>query len=823
MNSPDSLDPFSRDVLEFPAVVEMVGRFLSGPLGVPALRRVRPLADPIPIQQSLDAAREADEYLTGNSRPGLARLADPTAILDALAVEGASSTAPEILTVLEVARAACEYRGLFAETALVVLRTLAEGLPDLRDLVKELDGKILPDGSIDSSASPALARIRKSIEQTRRELDSRLERLVHRLGQAELLQDELVTLRNGRYVLPVKTEKKRQVEGVVHGASSSGQSVFVEPLETLPLNNELVELEDREITEIERLLYEFSGMLSARREELRLAAQQLGEIDLAFAKAEFARHYGGSVPEFSAGREFRLSEARHPLLVDALRLSGRDAVPLTIELREPQSIVIISGPNTGGKSVALKTLGTAVLMAQAGLPVLAEEARLPVFGRVLADIGDQQSIEQNLSTFSAHIRNIQAMTAIAGPDTLALLDEIGSSTDPQEGAALAVAILESFRARRSVVFVSTHHARLKTYGAATAEALNAAMDFDEATLRPTYKFLPGLPGKSSGLDIAERLGLDPAIVAAARALLDPGASEAATLISSLHDKRAELESALADLRQRTSELQQREARLEKEAAAERREKLRELDKRLEQTLREYSERWNAALAQIRERTLGESKPAKTLAGASRRGDALARGARDEWNAQVLESLHPEQPAELAGNAAPSRVGDRVRVAGVSAPGVVTALLDGDEMEVEIGRLRMRVNRDAARVLVGGGAEVKPVTAPRGRGEADSSHDATAAAADFLFDLPGQDQAPEIPAEINVIGNTAAEARERVDEFLDRAFVAGKRRLRIIHGYGKGVLRKTLHEMLAVHPHADRFYPAPNQEGGAGATIVELKR
>ncbi|MGH9451273.1 MAG: endonuclease MutS2 [Terriglobia bacterium] len=811
---------FSCGALEFPAIVEMLGHFLSGPLGKPALEAIQPCPGLAAAQREIAAAKEAGDYLLTASRPSLGGLHDPRSVLERLRVD--SCSALEILAVVEVARAACDWRELFSNTSFAHLDALARRLPHLRDLVKDLSGKILPDGSIDSSASPALARIRRSIEQTRLELHSKLERIQRRLGQDEVLQDDLVTLRNGRFVLPVKVEKKRQVEGVVHGASSSGQSVFVEPLETLPLNNELVELEDREAEEIRRILDEYSGRLRECRQELLEAADLLSALDLAFAKAEFARHYDACFPEFSQGRDLVLREARHPLLVRALRAAGRDAVPLTLELRAPQTMVIISGPNTGGKTVALKTVGAAVLMAQAGLPVTAREARLPVFERVFADIGDQQSIEQNLSTFSAHIRNIQAMADAADGNTLVLLDEMGGSTDPEEGAALAIAILEHFRRRGAMALISTHHSRLKAFAAATPQALNAAMDFDEATLQPTYKFLCGLPGKSSGIDTAQRLGLDAGIVRQARELVGRTETEVGDLIASLHAKRDELEAGMAEARRQARDLDLREARLKHEMQAERQAKLKELDKRLEHTLREYGAKWQAALEEIRRAAPAGTKPAKAVArsfaSAARRGERLARDTQDEWNVQVLETRDaPASPAETIPDL-PAEVGDRVRLPGLSTPGVVTAVFENNQIEVEVGRVRIRVPRGGARVVARAG-----VTRSTETNSAVSPFTFPASAMDAAEGEDEENKMRQPGAEINVIGRTAEEACDRVDRFLDSAFLAGRRTIRIIHGHGKGILRKALHEMLATHPHVERFYPAARQEGGEGATIVEIKR
>lgn len=789
-----TLDPFSREVLEFPAVVELLRGFLSGPLSEPLLDRLEPQTELEPVRRDLERAREAREFLREGGRPGLGALRDPRPLLENLRVEGAVLTALEILALLELAKTALEVRRLFTNGPTTRLDELTRGLANFSDLVAELDGKILPDGTLESSASPALARIRRAIERLRQEVQASLERLVRRLAQDGVLQDAVVTLRNDRFVIPVRAEEKRRVAGVVHGASSSGATVYIEPLETVPLNNELVELQDREFAEIQRLLGVFSRQLQARRADLAGAAEILSELDLAFAKGEFSRQYDCCIPEWTSERALSLREARHPLLEKTLRGQGRKPVPLTIELQSPKTLVLISGPNTGGKTVALKTLGIAVLMAQAGIPVPASEARLPPFGRVLADIGDQQSIEANLSTFSAHMTNIQAMAEAAEASDLVLLDELGASTEPNEGAALAIAILEHFRQRRALAFASTHHSRLKAYAAETPEAINAAMEFDEATLQPTYRLLIGLPGKSSALDIAQRLGMEASIVAKARTLLHPADAEAEGLLARLHEQRAEFERRLAALDAQQRELAAERQEMERQFQQERRVKLRELDARLEETLRQYTRNWQETIEELRR----QAAPPKVVAKGQRQAAGLEREAREEWNAQVLEALGaPAAAEEFPASDRPLAVGEQVHVTGISTPGAVTALLEGDGVEVAVGRVRMRVRKDEVRVI----SRVSAAPAP------------PASAAP---------QAPEVPEEFNVIGNTAEEARERVDKFLDQAYLGGRYRLRIIHGHGKGILRKTLHEMFASHPHVEKFYPAPPHEGGSGATIVELK-
>jgi DNA mismatch repair protein MutS2 len=807
-------DSFSLKVLEFPAVVGLLRGFLSGPISEPALEELRPRAQLEEIARDFARVAEAREYLRESPRPSLGLLKDPRGMLDKLAPEGVSLSALEILAVVEVARAARDLRSLFLKTPFTRLDGLARGLADFRSLVAELDGKILPDGSIDSSASPELARIRRAIERLRREVQAALEKLLRRYSQDHVLQDAVVTIRNERFVIPIRAEEKRRVAGVVHGASSSGATVYLEPLETLPLNNELVELQDREFAEIQRILAEFSAKLRERREDLLTAAEILSELDLAFAKAEFARAYDCCLPQFAGERALVLKDVRHPLLEKTLRAQKRKPVPLTVELAGPRTLMVVSGPNTGGKTVTVKTIGLAVLMAQAGLPVLASEAHLPLFGRVLADIGDQQSIEANLSTFSAHVTNIQAMAQVADRNDLVLLDELGASTEPSEGAALAVAILEYFRARQAMTFVTTHHSRLKAYAAETPEAVNAAMEFDEATLQPTYRLLIGLPGKSSALEIAERLGLERSIVEKARTLLHPAEAEASSLLAKLHEQKAEFERGSVRLAEQQRELEARRAELEQEFQQKRRAKLQELDVRLENTLRQYEKKWEQAVAELRVQAEAE----KVARRADRKAAGLKQEVREDWNAQVLEALGaPAAEEEVTVDGAPA-IGDRVRLANLSAPGTVARILDADHLEIQVGRVKMLVRKDEVRILARRGGRPE-APSPTGLGrvrlarEGDGVH----------VSRPGEQTPPEeVPVEINVIGNTAEEARERVDKFLDQTFLDGRFRLRVVHGFGKGILRRTLHEMFASHPHVEKFYPAPPREGGGGATIVELK-
>jgi DNA mismatch repair protein MutS2 len=810
--------PFSLEVLEFPAILEMLRPLLSGPVSSYLLDSLRPGADRPAIEQELARVGEAHEFLAAISRPSLSGLEDVRPILEKVTVEGVTCAALEILQVLEVARSSRGTRTFFQESPFTRLDHMVSALPDFRELLAALDGKILPDGSLDSSASPKLAAIRRSIERLRGELEGKLERLVQRMAREKLLQDTVVTVRNERFVIPVKSDEKRRVDGIVHGSSSSGASVFIEPLETVPLNNELVELQDQEFAEIQRILAEFTRRLRENRDALIDAAETLARMDLVFAKAEFARRYDCCIPQFSEHREFHAVDLRHPLLIRALGARGQSPVPLLLDFAPPQTLMVISGPNTGGKTATLKTIGAAALMAQSAMPVAARQARLPLFGRVLADIGDRQSMEQDLSTFSAHLENIRSIMREAGPNDLVMLDELGGSTDPKEGEVLSVALLERFLQLGPTTIVTTHFSGLKAFAAGSNQALNAAMDFDEATLRPTYRLSVGLPGKSSGLDIALRLGLDSEIVERARAMLDPESREASSLLDSLHSQKQEIERQLEGVRQRERELAARKIELDRQYEGERRKRLKELDQRLEETLRRQEKRWQEAIEDIRRQALAEGKqPGRAGVRAQRQGAELAREGRESWNEQVLEALGGE-PEEQPQGAPPEgiHVGDRVRVLGFPTPATVLALPDGMHAEVEVGRIRMRVEKEKLQVMARGGpvpATASHLALPRATTSARTEPSSGQGAVSVTV-------APA--AEINVVGTTAQEALDLVDKFLDESYLAGRLRLRIIHGFGKGILRKNLHEMFESHPHVEKFYAADPHEGGAGATIVELR-
>jgi len=495
----------------------------------------------------------------------LSSLFDPTSLLDKSRIEGAALEAEEIRDVLSLVDDVSAWAALMEtppdalKGEIPELAALSAALlhSNLRPLVESLRGRMLPDGSLADNASQNLNRIRREIERQQRQIEQSLRQTLRRLAEGGGVQDELITIRGERFVIPIKVDAKRRVPGVVHGASSSGQTVYVEPLETIEQNNELVQLFEEEQAEIHRIFLAMTRQIGAQAGVIGAGAAILAVVESLVMRARFAEDFQCIRPRFgdpAETLELRLAQARHPLLEQRLRKVGGAVVPISIHLTSGERQLIISGPNTGGKTVGLKTTGLLAIMAQAGIPVPAEEAVFPIFRDFLADIGDSQSIEQNLSTFSAHIVNLNRIAEIAGPESLVLLDELGSATDPEEGAALAVAIAEHFLHSRAWSLISTHHTSLKVYAANTEGVINAAVGFNELTLAPTYELRQGVPGASAGINIASRLGLNADIVGSARLRLNTQTQDIGRFLDQLHAQIEAITAERASLRTREQEV-----------------------------------------------------------------------------------------------------------------------------------------------------------------------------------------------------------------------------------------------------------------------------
>ena len=682
----------AQDVLEFDKLRELLRLRTTC---VPGRRSIDAL-EPGTDREALDAAfaqiREAREWLRASREMGFGGLADPQSWLERLQGIGAVLEPRELLDAATLLETSGWLKPQFREEAakFPLLAERAASLGDFRDVLAAIRRCILPNGDISDDASPALRRIRANISDTRASIQKTLKQIL-RARNAEAGED-YVTLRNDRFVIPVRAEHRRAVPGVMHGASATGQTVFLEPFETVETNNQLVQLAEDEAAEIVRILSQLTERLRLLREPLVAAADTIAALDSVFARARFARDFDAAMPEFSEAGELRLELARHPVLEDKLRRENRAIVPMTLALGGQERLLVISGPNTGGKTVALKTTGIAALSAQAGIPVAAQRAVLPLFDRVLVDIGDEQSIAADLSTFSAHMLNLKAMLEAATPQSLVLVDEMGTGTAPEEGAALAVALLDEFRAKNCIVLATTHHDRLKAYASTTPGVVNAAVEFDEINLRPTYRLMVGVPGGSSGIAIAQRLGLPASLIERARSLLGPESREAADLIAYLHRSRDEIDRMQQQMAAERHALEEERKKLRAEWVERQQRRIKDLEEKFAEMQKRFDENVAGVVEAVKDRELRAQ-----LEKSSRRKMQDARGeARDELNAAVVQTLSDSQAdLGMSGGATPPpspdrlQPGARIRVRGFTQP-VILRRIEGSTADIEAGPLRMKV-------------------------------------------------------------------------------------------------------------------------------------
>ena len=814
---------------------ELLSGYASSPPGQAKIQALAPSTDSAWIAEQQELTAEVREFRRVGGRFDFSGLLDITRLTEKSRIAGAALETTEIRDVLLVVDRAAEWREIALHPPASMrtewrrIRVLSENVPDFTDFLRAFRNKIQPDGTLEDRASPELARIRREIEKQRRVIQESLRGYLRRLADDGTVQDELVTIRGERFVIPVKIEQKRRVQGVVHGASSSGHTVFVEPLETIEQNNELVRLLDEEQVEIHRILLEMTRQIGEHSAEILASAEVLSELELQFAKARFAEDYNCVAVQLTGDQQgpcghvgtdafvrpaskasLLLQNARHPLLEKNLKLKGAAVVPISVELEGARRQLVITGPNTGGKTVTLKTIGLLALMAQSGIPVPADRAEMPVFDAVLADIGDYQSIEQNLSTFSAHVTNIDFISRTATTDSLVLLDELGSATDPEEGAALAVAIAGYFGRIGCMTVISTHHTSLKVYGANTPGVINASVGFNETTLQPTYELKIGVPGASAGINIAQRLGLNPAIIEAARARLGSQARDVGEFLDKLHAGLRDTESERLRLQKVQHDLERVQTRLAVEGKKDQQAKIREMEKKLESVLRDFEYHAREAVNAIQERAAAQ----KLSKDAERRIAKLRREFREQFDSTVV--AHASGADQGDPNATPQMVkhvaeGDSVKLKSTGRAARISRKLDDNHFEVEVGAMKMKIARDdVAEVLSSAQSAARmtdsPVKAARSRG----------------ISVSLENESQNAPSEINVIGYNVDDATRAVEKFVDHAFLAGLPRVRVVHGSGMGVLRKALRQALQQHPHVESVAEPPQNEGGGGATVVELR-
>jgi DNA mismatch repair protein MutS2 len=827
----------SARLLEFDALRELLRGYASSPLGQAKITALAPATDSAWIEEQQQLTQEVREFRRVGGRFDFLGLHDVRELVAKSRIAGAAIETIDIRDVVLLVDRAAEWREIALhppasmQTEWRRALALSQSVPDFTEFLRFFRNKIQPDGTLEDRASPELSRIRREIEKQRRVIQESLRGYLRKLAEGGAVQDELITIRGERFVIPVKIEQKRRVQGVVHGASSSGQTVFVEPLETIDQNNELVRLLDDELAEVHRILLEMTRRIGEHAGQILASAEALAELELQFAKARFAEDYncvavqlntsvesqqdscgdGRIRPSASAAR-LLLHNARHPLLERNLKLKNAKVVPVTVELEAERRQLVITGPNTGGKTITLKTMGLLALMAQSGIPVPADRAEMPVFDAVLADIGDYQSIEQNLSTFSAHVTNIDFISRTATAQSLVLLDELGSATDPEEGAALAVAIATHFGRIGCMTVISTHHTSLKVYGANTAGVINASVGFNETTLQPTYELKMGVPGASAGINIAQRLGLNPAIIDGARARLGAQARDVGEFLDRLHANLRDAESERLRLRAGEQDLEREKNRLAVEGKKDQQSKVREMEKKLESVLRDFEYHAREAVNAIQDKAAAQ----KVAKSAERQIAKLRREFRDQFDSTVV--AHASGADRDDPHAQPQVVkqvaeGDTVKLKSTGRSARVSRKLDEDHFEVSMGVMKMKIARDdIAEVISNAFSSARsgdsPVKAARARG--------------ISVSLNNENDDQNAPSEINVIGYNVDDATREVEKFVDRAFLAGLPRVRVVHGSGMGILRKALRQALQQHPHVESVAEPPQNEGGGGATVVELR-
>ena len=810
--------------LEFDRIVTAVRSLALTPLGATALERLAPATDAGGVAAALAATSEGLAYIDANAPFGLDAPADLEQTVAALAVEG---RVVEPLQLVGLARflasmdAVCAAFGAAAGGPYPTLEAVVGAVQSFEREVQAIRAAINPEGEVLDDASPKLRTLRERLRRQRNRLRGTLESYLRGRDTAKYLQERVVTERGGRFVLVVRSEHRAAIPGIVHGSSGSGASLFLEPLSTVEINNDIVALEELESEEIHRILLGLANTVRKRALDLRRTLAAAEELDVIQARAGFSRLVDGVEPVIAADARIELPEARHPLLIGAVRAraggndraEGKDParkpVPVDLHIAPPVGALIVTGPNTGGKTVALKTVGLLVLMAQAGLHVPAGRgASLPVFQTVFADIGDEQSIADSLSTFSGHITNIVAMESRLVLPALVLLDEVGAGTDPVEGGALGAAIIDHFRRRGALVAATTHDDMLKSYASTTGGVACAGFGFDPDTYAPTYRLTYGSPGRSLALEIAARLGVPPSIV-------DDARGRRSAREAQLAEHLARVERDLAQVNAQRTELEAGRRRLEDDRAA------------FERARQAFDEKERAARQRLRTGVDAEIKAARSVveeivedlrvrAGAlvkpagGRTGDRprkpVTTGATGELKRAAIDALErirdqsatalPEPPEPSLPAAPPPPAGSRVRVENLGLEGILVAI-HGEDAEIEARGKRLHVPARHLRAVA---------AAPAGGGGVT-----VAVAADT-----------DAPQELNVIGCRVDDALSRVEKYVDQALLGGLGQLRVIHGHGTGQLRRAIAGFLDEHPLVAKFQAAAPEHGGRGVTIIELK-
>ncbi|WP_052807265.1 endonuclease MutS2 [Risungbinella massiliensis] len=774
--------------LEFNQIRQMVEELATSTLGKEWISQMQPSTERQTVQLWLDKTEEAMVWLRMKGEISLRGLVDIRPSLKRAELGGILNE-EECLGVAGTIRAGRNAKSSLRQVdiekyELPLLRQMTEAIESLENLEHTLTDSIDEQEIVRDSASPELSRIRRQMETTRAQIQSNLQQVLR--NKQKMLQEAIITQRFDRYVIPVKSEYRVQFGGIVHDQSASGATLFMEPQSVVPLNNQLRELELKETREVERILAELTNLIAEQADFLRSNIDLLGEIDFLLAKARFAHRHKAVIPNLATQRTISLRKARHPLL------DPKIAVPIDVELSTPIQALLITGPNTGGKTVSLKTVGLAALMAQCGLPILAEpESTISLFSGIFADIGDEQSIEQSLSTFSGHMTNIIRILSQMDSDSLILFDELGAGTDPTEGAALAISILEDVMERGATVMATTHYSELKVFAHTHPHALNASVEFDVETLRPTYRLLIGVPGKSNAFAISRRLGLSLELIDAAEKHLSPEERDLEEMIATLTAERKaaeetlkeamklreEAESMHAEVRTNWERFEEEKIQLREKARQEARRIVNRAEQEADEVLKELREWAKLRPQDLKEHELNEMRA------------RLGKVVPEMKLPQKMVSKKKEEKLE---------VGDEVYIPSFQQKGFIVEEVGNKEFQVQIGVLKMKLKAN----------QLEKRETPKQQTKQPKA----------TFVRSNQDVSPEL----DLRGKMVEEAIQEIDQYLDHSVLAGYKQIHLIHGKGTGALRTGVQNFLRRHRSVKSYRLGAIGEGGSGVTVVELK-
>ncbi len=817
--------------LEYYKLRTLISRYAQTPMGRHLLEDLQPLTSRLRLENDLRAISETiklneEKQVSWN----FSEIFEPFEAIAILKIKNATLEPTVLLELTRLCNQALFARSVISPEKEFVpnLWKIVENLPkSLFDVIAKINKKLLPSGEIDDSASPELARIRRELNLQRGRLQKSLESIMRLNSTA--IQDAIVTQRNERFVVPVKADFRGKISGVAHGFSSSGATMFIEPLEVIEANNELAGLKAKEENEISRILFALTEDLRNELPSIENAVEAVAELDFVKAKVQFARKFNAIVPTISDDETLDLVDARHPLLEESLRSSsqtqnsklkikneaeaegqktkdkGLNIVANSFKLTKKNSVMIISGANAGGKTVVMKTAGLLSLMAISGLPVPATNAVIPFYASILADIGDHQSLSANLSTFSSHISNIAEMMQNLQTPSLVLLDEVGTGTDPDEGSALGVAIVDYFRTNGSQIIASTHYKGLKIYATKDDDVINASVEFDEKTLQPTYRLLVGFAGASSGIEIARRFGILPEVIEKSREVLDKSALEASDYLMRLKRESQIAEDLRIALEEEREATAMKYALLDIEAGKREKERAKEFTAQLSETLDSFEKQTKSFLQTIEDKTLKAKMEKEILT----RKAELKRFVFEHESIRKSDGEKIQIPSAFAAEPKfktenrPIILGDRV-LTSFNSVGIVEKI-DGGNAEVLVGSMRMREKLKNLKVVA-----QSEVQSPKSKVQIDTQA------------IDERLETDNFTPELSLIGKRTSEAEYMLDKFLDESYMSSQKQIRIIHGFGTGAMRNFVQQFLRSHAHVLRYTFAEQNQGGEGATIVELK-